>query len=167
LPQKEPSAIESEIPHLHKSTIYDKWNFALREPLHGAERRSYTRNSFVRQTNLTNVYGRIDYISNPQRQEHLYATYSTVEPEFWKELAAQNRFEYQKYQRKGTCIEARELVISLPESFVKLDPEKLLMAFTEKFRQEYGMQCTSALHHNKTKTNYHIHLIYSERSVLD
>lgn len=29
------------------------------------------------------------------------------------------------------------------------------------------MQCISALHHNKRKTNYHIHLIFSERKLLD
>lgn len=29
------------------------------------------------------------------------------------------------------------------------------------------MECTSALHYNKTKTNYHIHLIFSERRLLE
>ena len=29
------------------------------------------------------------------------------------------------------------------------------------------MECISALHHNKRKTNYHIHLIFSERKLLD
>jgi len=31
------------------------------------------------------------------------------------------------------------------------------------FREKYGVDCIAALHHNKTKTNYHIHLIFSER----
>ncbi len=66
---------------------------------------------------------------------------------------------------KGKCIEARELVIALPEDFVKLDPDKLLKLFTEQFHITYGVPCISALHHNKTKTNYHIHLIYSERKI--
>lgn len=30
----------------------------------------------------------------------------------------------------------------------------------------YGVECVSALHHNKRKTNYYIHLIYSERKLL-
>lgn len=30
----------------------------------------------------------------------------------------------------------------------------------------YGVECVSALHHNKRKTNYHIHLIFSERKLL-
>lgn len=29
------------------------------------------------------------------------------------------------------------------------------------------MECISALHHNKRKTNYHIHLIFAERQLLD
>lgn len=66
---------------------------------------------------------------------------------------------------KGKCIEARKLVIALPEDFVKLDPDMLLKLFTEQFHITYGVPCISALHHNKTKTNYHIHLIYSERKV--
>lgn len=42
-----------------------------------------------------------------------------------------------------------------------------MQLFTEQFRSTYGVQCTVALHHNKKKTNYHIHLIYSERKVLE
>lgn len=30
-----------------------------------------------------------------------------------------------------------------------------------------GVDCVSALHHNKRKTNYHIHLIFSERKLLE
>lgn len=39
--------------------------------------------------------------------------------------------------------------------------------FTEHFKQNYGVECIAALHHNKRKTNYHIHLIFSERKLLD
>lgn len=125
------------------------------------------RNSFVRQYKLSNVCGRTDYIGNPKRQEHLYATYSTVEPEFWTYLAEQNQYDFKRSNSKGKCIEARELVIALPESFVDYDPNLLLQLFTEKFRSTYDVQCSSALHHNKTKRNYHIHLIYSERKLLE
>ena len=61
----------------------------------------------------------------------------------------------------------RELIIALPESFVDYEPDKLLKLFTEHFRQNYGVECIAALHHNKRKTNYHIHLIFSERKLLD
>ncbi len=125
------------------------------------------RNSFVLQSNLHDVMGRIDYISNPKRQEHLYTTYSTVEPLFWKELAEQNQYDFKRANREtGKCIEARELVIALPECLTTVDRDMLLQLFVEKFRELYGVQCTAALHHNKTMTNYHIHLIYSERKLL-
>lgn len=126
------------------------------------------RHSFIRTTKLPDVKGRVDYISNPKRQEHLYATYSTVEPEFWQHLSKQAQHDFWKSnQKKGKCIEARELIIALPESLQRLNPDLLLQLFTEKFREQYGVQCTAALHHNKAMTNYHIHLIFADRNLLD
>ena len=58
-------------------------------------------------------------------------------------------------------------IIALPESFVDYEPDRLLKLFTEHFKQNYGVECIAALHHNKRKTNYHIHLIFSERKLLD
>lgn len=126
------------------------------------------RHSFVQMTKLTDVCGRVDYITNPKRQEHLYATYTSVKPEYWKLLSKQSQFDFwRSHQSKGKCIEGRELVIALPEHLQQEDPDKLLQEFTKKFQDTYGMQCTSALHHNKAKTNYHIHLIFSERVLLE
>lgn len=45
--------------------------------------------------------------------------------------------------------------------------DRLLKLFTEHFKQNYGMECIAALHHNKRKTNYHIHLVFAERKLLD
>ena len=107
-------------------------------------------------------------ISNPKRQEHLYATYSTTEPDFWKRLSEQAQFDFRKSnQKSGKCIEARELIIALPESIQQFNPKFLLKTFTEKFREKYGVQCTSALHHNKAMTNYQIHLIFADREALE
>ena len=126
------------------------------------------RHSFVRMTKLTDVRGRVDYISNPKRQEHLYAVYSTVKPEFWQYLSEQAQHDFWKSNQKtGKCIEGRELIIALPESLKEKDPELLLQLFTETFRQKYGVQCTAALHHNKTLTNYHIHLVFADRETLE
>ena len=126
------------------------------------------RHSFVQMTKLTDVRGRVDYITNPKRQEHLYATYTSVKPEFWKLLSKQSQFDFwRSHQSKGKCIEGRELVIALPEHLQQEDPERLLQEFTKVFQDRYGMQCTSALHHNKAKTNYHIHLVFSERNLLE
>ena len=125
------------------------------------------RNSFIQMSKLTNVKGRIGYISSHARQENLYAVYETVETEFWTELAECNQEEFAKSGTDGKCIEARELIIALPESFVDYEPDKLLKLFTEHFKQNYEVECKAALHHNKRKTNYHIHLIFAERRLLE
>ena len=116
---------------------------------------------------LTNLKGRISYISSKARQENLYAVYETTDRKFWTELARCNQEEFKKSGTEGSCIEARELIIALPESFVEYEPDKLLKLFTEHFKQNYGVECIAALHHNKRKTNYHIHLIFSERKMLE
>lgn len=115
---------------------------------------------------LTNVKGRISYIASHARQENLYAVYETTNRKFWQELAKCNQKEFQKSGTEGKCIEARELIIALPESFVEYDPKQLLEIFTEHFKQKHDVECIAALHHNKRKTNYHIHLIFSERRLL-
>ena len=125
------------------------------------------RNSFIQMTKLSNVKGRITYISSHAKQENLYAVYETTERKFWRELAKCNQEEFAKSGTEGKCIEARELIIALPESFVEYQPDMLLKLFTEHFKQNYGTECIAALHHNKRQTNYHIHLIFSERKLLD
>ena len=79
------------------------------------------RHSFIRQSKLSDVTGRIDYISNPKRQEYLYATYQTegATPEFWKNLAGENQLDFKASGSAGKCIEGREFIIALPESFVQ------------------------------------------------
>ena len=125
------------------------------------------RNSFIQMTKLSNVKGRISYISSHAKQENLYAVYETTERKFWRELAKCNQEEFVKSGTEGKCIEARELIIALPESFTEYQPDRLLQLFTNHFKQNYGAECIAALHHNKRKTNYHIHLIFAERKLLD
>ena len=116
---------------------------------------------------LTNVRGRTSYISSHARQENLYAVYATVGRTFWSNLAKCNQEEFKKSGTSGKCIEARELIIALPESFVDYPPNMVLRLFVEHFKNNYGTECIAALHHNKRKTNYHIHLIFSERKLLE
>lgn len=127
------------------------------------------RHSFIRQSKLSDVAGRIDYISNPKRQEYLYATYQTegATPEFWKNLARENQLDFKASGSAGKCIEGREFIIALPESFVQYRADDVVRLFTETFHKRYDVECTAALHHNKTKTNYHIHLVFSERKMLE
>ncbi len=113
------------------------------------------------------VSGRITYISSHANQENLYAVYETADRHYWMELAKCNQQKFQKSCIEGKCIKAREFIIALPESFPSLyEPDNLLRLFTDRFKEKYGVECVSALHHNKRKTNYHIHLIFSERKLL-
>ena len=124
------------------------------------------RHSFIQMSKLPNVKGRISYITSHARQENLYATYRTADSTFWSNLARESQQEFQRSGTEGKCIEARELIIALPEIYTQYEPQQVLTDFTEEFRRRYGVECVSALHHNKRKTNYHIHLIFSERRLL-
>ena len=126
------------------------------------------RNSFIEMAKLHNLSGRITYISSHAKQEHLYEVYAT-EPDraFWRELAKCNQEEFEKSGTNGKCIEARELMIALPESFINYEHDYLLKKMVDKFKEKYGVECFAALHHNKRKTNLHIHMIFAERKRLE
>ncbi len=126
------------------------------------------RNSFIEMAKLHDLSGRITYISSHAKQEHLYEVYAT-EPDraFWRELAKCNQEEFEKSGTNGKCIEARELMIALPESFISYDHDYLLKKMVDKFKEKYGVECFAALHHNKRKTNLHIHMIFAERKRLE
>ena len=84
-----------------------------------------------------------------------------------RRLARCSQQEFKKSGVDGKCIEARELIIVLPESLYEQGmPDMLLKSFTDKFKEKYGVECVAALHHNKHMTNFHIHLIFSERQLL-
>ena len=125
-----------------------------------------TRHSFIQMSKLSNVKGRISYITSHARQENLYATYRTADNAFWSDLAKECQQEFKRSGADGKCIEARELIIALPEIYTAYEPQQVLEDFTEEFRRRYNVECVSALHHNKKKANYHIHLIFSERRLL-
>lgn len=127
-----------------------------------------TRHSFIQMSKLSNVRGRISYITSHAKQENLYAVYRTAGAghSFWSNLARESQQEFKRSGTEGKCIEARELIIALPEAYTQYEPQQVLEDFTEEFRRRYDVECVSALHHNKRKTNYHIHLIFSERRLL-
>ena len=109
------------------------------------------RHSFIQMSKLSNVKGRISYITSHARQENLYATYRTADNEFWSNLARESQQEFKRSGTEGKCIEARELIIALPEVYTRYEPQEVLEDFTEEFRRRYGVECVSALHHNKRK----------------
>ena len=126
------------------------------------------RNSFIEMAKLHNLSGRITYISSHAKQEYLYEVYATeLDRAFWRELAKCNQEEFEKSGTNGKCIETRELMIVLPESFINYDHDYLLKRMVDEFKKRYGVECFAALHHNKRKTNLHIHMIFAERKRLE
>ena len=126
------------------------------------------RNSFIEMAKLHNLSERTTYISSHAKQEHLYEVYTTEQDrEFYRELAKCNQEEFEKSGTNGKCIEARELMIALPESFINYDHDYLLKRMVDEFKKQYGVECFTALHHNKRKTNLHIHMIFAERKRLE
>lgn len=89
-------------------------------------------------TKLHNVMGRIDYITSTVKQENLYAVYAT-QPlrSFWKDLAKCNREEFAKSGTTGKCIEARELIIALPEGLYHYEHDYLIKHFATDFKKKY------------------------------
>ena len=73
---------------------------------------------------LSNVKGRINYITSHARQENLYATYQTADSAFWSALAKEAQIEFKRSNVEGKCIEARELIIALPEEYTRLNPQR-------------------------------------------
>ena len=126
------------------------------------------RSSFIEMAKLHNLSGRITYISSHAKQEYLYEVYAT-EPDraFWRELARCSQEEFEKSGTNGKCIEARELMIALPESFISYDHDCLLKRMVDEFKKKYGVECYATLHHNNRKTNLHIHMIFAERKRLE
>ena len=102
------------------------------------------RHSFIQMSKLPNVKGRISYITSHARQENLYATYRTADSTFWSNLARESQQEFRRSGTEGKCIEARELIIALPEIYTQYEPQQVLTDFTEEFRRRYGVECMSA-----------------------
>ncbi len=80
---------------------------------------------------LSNVKGRINYITSHARQENLYAIYQTADSAFWSALAKEAQIEFKRSNVEGKRIEARELIIALPEEYTRLNFQQVLESFTD------------------------------------
>ena len=117
---------------------------------------------YSRVTKINNVVGRSDYISNPDRQEFIKLTGKSSDFD-WKEYAAFEK-ENQRSQEKNN--EARELVIALPNEMSEKFTDDILEKFSHDLAQELlgkNRDYEFALHFNQAQTNFHMHLLFSER----
>ena len=137
--------------------------------------------SYVSNRNLTNVVGRIDYISNEERQENIVEFYNSQDLDFWKNLAKENREQFKitsHAKRNRKPVEAREFIVALPQN---IDTNGLAKFICDDFYKKYGVYCACSIHkkalrdengniikdeNGKTIYNLHFHLIYAERELL-
>lgn len=123
--------------------------------------------SYVSNRNLTNVVGRIDYISNPKRQENIVDFYNSQDNNFWQQLALENQEQFKTSSNSKIAnrkaAEAREFIIALPQD---IDTTNLAEALCLDFKNKYGVDCACAIHYKAKENNLHAHLIYSERERL-
>lgn len=112
---------------------------------------------------LTNVKGRLKYISDKDRQENIIDYHNTTDNEFWKLLSKESQTRHKEVNARGKCCEARELIIGLPH---ELDITAKQLCDIFKFK--YDVECSCAIHQNKKNgiINKHCHLIFSERKRL-
>lgn len=115
--------------------------------------------TFVRMSKLSDIVGRSDYISNPERQEDIVAAKCYAD---WKQYQAYER----KHQHSSTPNnEGRELIIALPNEWKKFDDLDMTSHMNDLAQRllpgKYEYQW--AVHWNKARTNLHVHLIFSER----
>ena len=108
---------------------------------------------------LTNVKGRISYITDKKRQENIVDYYNTTDNEFWRILAKENQERHKEVKAGGKCCEARELIVGIPRDS-KITAEEMC----NDFKQKYKVECACAIHQNNKKgiINKHCHLIFAE-----
>lgn len=113
---------------------------------------------------LTNVKGRIKYITNKDKQENIVDYFNTADNEFWKMLAKENQERHRQVKAGGKCCEARELIIGIPQNATITAKQ-----ICDSFKNKYGVECSCAIHQKNKKgiVNRHCHLIFSERIKLD
>ena len=114
---------------------------------------------FARVTKLSNIGGRADYISNPDRQESIVAASASVDWKPYQDFEMAN----QKTEKRNN--EGREVVIALPNEWAALSRDELNRR-AEKIAVTAAGKDTDlqwAVHWNKARTNLHIHVIFSER----
>lgn len=116
-------------------------------------------NVYSRQTKISNVVGRSDYISNEKRQEKIVLHSKSSEFD-WKDYVD---FEENNKRTDKANNQARELVIALPNELA--DNENIKVCCDELAINLLGSNrdYEYAVHWNKSYTNLHMHLLFSER----
>lgn len=129
-------------------------------------------NLYCAMTKLTDVVGRVDYATSPERQEHLLAVAGNIDRLFWGKLADDSQAAYRQaggHKKGDKCCEARELIVSLPGKVLDMTPNQqtaLADRLVSQMRSYTGTECCVGLHLSHTNGNVHAHIIFSDRIAL-
>lgn len=142
--------------------------------------------NLVRTQKITNGRGSIKYITQGSKGEIL-ASYSTQSLQEWEILFDYNQQRFAEEKEKGgwvpsrknaigeeaQCIEARMYVVAFPNEMANFpckyngqvinNEMELAKAIANDWRNTYGTDCYVAIHWNKSHTNFHAHILVSER----
>lgn len=142
--------------------------------------------NLVRTQKITNGRGSIKYITKDSKGEIL-ASYSTQSLQEWEILFDYNQQKFAEEKEKGgwvpsrknakgeeaKCIEARMYVVAFPNEMANFpckyngqvvnNEMELAKAIANDWRNTYGTDCYVAIHWNKSHTNFHAHILVSER----
>lgn len=142
--------------------------------------------NLVRTQKITNGRGSIKYITRDSKGEIL-ASYSTQTEQEWEILFDYNQQKFAEEKAKGgwlpsrknakgedaKCVEARMYVVAFPNEMANFpckyngqvinNEMELAKAIANDWRNTYGTDCYVAIHWNKSHTNFHAHILVSER----
>lgn len=143
--------------------------------------------NLVRTQKITNGRGSIKYITRTSKGEIL-ASYSTQSMQEWEILFDFNQQKFEEEKQKGNwttvqknkngkiaqAIEAHMFVVALPNEMAQYpckyngqiinNDMELAKAIANDWRNTYGTDCYVAIHWNKDHTNFHAHILVSERA---
>lgn len=143
--------------------------------------------NFVQVQKITNGRGSIKYITQGSKGEIL-ASYSTQSLQEWEILFDFNQQKFEEEKAKGNwtmtqknkngkdacAVEARMFVVAFPNEManypckyngqVITNDMELAKAIANDWRSTYGTDCYVAIHWNKDHTNFHAHILVSERT---
>lgn len=139
-------------------------------PAAGRRKECRMGNVYARVTSLKSssggVGGRIDYISDPERQERVYDFFSTVSLDMWQVLSAERRADNKSSGQFKNCIEAKEITLALPHNWFELNKENIAENLAKNFESEYNVPCAVAIHIKGEGKNIHAHIVFSESELL-
>ena len=114
--------------------------------------------SFARATKLSSVGGRAEYMTNPGKQEEIVVQSKAVD---WKPYA---EFEATQHKTNVKQNEGREVIFALPNEMYDLPKPELAEKVDRLAKMVAGDHDYQwAVHWNKSRTNLHVHIIFSER----